>query len=200
VIGVRRKRGAADAPSVALVWGSSAAERELPFPCDGYLASPDGVYFRAISVDAPPAVMFRWLCQLRVAPYSYDWLDNPGFYAGRPSPRTLTPGLEALEAGQTFMTMFRLVAFETDRHLTLLARKFKRVFGEVAVTYMVLPEGEGCRLVVKLLGRYPRGLLGRILQPPMPWIDLFMMRRQLRTLKQLAEHEAGSSAPVSLRS
>lgn len=172
------------------VWGSTPVEREQAFPCDEQLAEPDGVYFRAVSVEAGPAIVFRWLCQLRVAPYSYDWLDNPGFYVGRPSPKTLTPGLDRLEPGQTFMTMFRLVASERDRHITLRARRFHRVFGEVAVTYMVFRDGEGCRLVVKLLGRYPRGLVGRVVQPPMPWVDLLIMRRQLLNLKRLAERDA----------
>jgi hypothetical protein len=50
---------------------------------------------------------------------------------------------------------------------------------------------EGCRLVVKLVGRYPHGRVGRLLlQPTMPWLDLFMMRRQLLNLKQLAERDA----------
>lgn len=178
-------------PSVAEAWGSTAAERELSFPCDDHLAAPDGVYFRAVSVDAPPAIAFRWLCQLRAAPYSYDWLDNPGFYVGRPSPRTLTPGLDRLELGQTFMTMFRLVAFEPDRHVTLRSHRFSRVFGAVAVTYVVVPAGKGCRLVVKLLDRSPRGLVGRVLQPSLPWLDLVMMRRQLLNLKGLAERDAG---------
>ena len=171
-------------------WGSTAEERKLAFPCDEHLADPDGIYFRAVAVQASPALVFRWLCQLRVAPYSYDWLDNPGFYLGRPSPKTLTPGLDRLKPGQTFMTMFRLVSFEPERHITLLAHRFHRVFGQVAVTYMVLPAGDGVRLVVKLLGRYPPGAVGRLLRQPMPWVDLVMMRRQLLNLKRLAERDA----------
>jgi hypothetical protein len=62
----------------------------------------------------------------------------------------------------------------------------------VCVTYTVAPAGEeGCRLVVKLVGRYPHGAVGRLLlQPTMPWLDLFMMRRQLLNLKGLAERDA----------
>jgi len=179
---------------VAQIWGSTPAERELPFPGDRHLTAPSDVFFRAISVGAPPATIFRWLCQLRVAPYSYDWLDNPGFYVGRKSPPTLTPGLEQLELGQTFMTMFKLVEFERDSHVTLLSHRFRWVFGDVCVTYMVVPTGEAnSRLVVKLLGRYPDGPVGRVLQPTMPWLDLFMMRRQLLNLKRLAERDAAHS-------
>jgi hypothetical protein len=75
--------------------------------------------FRGVTVRARAPVVFRWLCQLRVAPYSYDWLDN----LGRRSPRTLTPGAERLELGQRVMGIFELVGFEPDRHLTLRLRK-----------------------------------------------------------------------------
>lgn len=176
--------------SVVRNWGSRVSERELSFQCDAHLVDPDGSYFRAVSVNAPPSITFRWLCQLRIAPYSYDFVDNPGFYVGRPSPKTLTPGADALQVGQTFMTMFRLVDYEPDRHITLVSHRFSRIFGEVAVTYLVLPEPPGCRLVVKLLGRYAANPIGKLIQPPLPWLDLVMMHRQLTRLKRYAERDA----------
>ncbi|MFZ1178196.1 MAG: hypothetical protein WAO15_18365 [Mycobacterium sp.] len=48
--------------------------------------------------------MFSWLCQLRVAPNSYDALDN----LGRRSPRERNPELVHLQLGQRFMTVFAL--------------------------------------------------------------------------------------------
>ena len=168
--------------TIAHDWGSTPAERAMPFPCDRHLPNADDTLFRAVDVDATPAVTFRWLCQLRTAPYSYDWIDN----WGRTSPRTLTPGLEKLAVGQTVMTIFEVVDFEVDRHLTLLLRRGRAVFGDVACTYLVAPRSpDRSRIVVKMLVRYPG--LRRVAEQLFPLGDLVMMRKQLLTLKRLAE-------------
>ena len=125
-------------------WGETAAERAAPLPCDELLPDAQLVLHRAVDVAAPAAVMFRWLCQLRVAPYSYDLLDN----LGRRSPRTLTPGLEELAVGQRMCTIFTLASFTLDERMTLdlTDRTGLRLFGRVALTYAVSPAGStrGC--------------------------------------------------------
>ncbi len=139
--------------------------------------------FRGVTVRAGPPTVFRWLCQLRVAPYSYDWLDN----LGRRSPRMLTPGAERLELGQRVMGIFDLVGFEPDRHLTLRLRK-PGIFPPLAVSYLIAPRGtRECRLLAKLVVRERPGLRDRIGREIFPWLDWIMMRRQLLNLKQLAE-------------
>ncbi len=180
--------------SIAYTWGSTVAERAETFACDAWLTDADVVLYRGITIDAPPEVVFRWLCQLRAAPYSYDWIDN----FGRTSPRTLTPRLDALAVGQRVMTIFRLVAFEKDKHLTLeLATPASQtLFGQIALTYRVEPSSRGTargtargtRLVVKMRVRQtgPR-LVARVRTQLLAWGDLFMMRKQLLTLKELAE-------------
>jgi hypothetical protein len=170
-------------------WGSTAAERGRVFPCDSLIDDAQQELFRAIEVNAPAETLFRWLCQLRAAPYSYDRLDN----LGRRSPRELTPGLERLEVGQRVMTVFRLAAFEQGRSLTLISRG--RVFGAVVCTYEVSPLGpHASRLLVKLLV-CNTGPGRRLMQLILPAGDLVMMRRQLLNLKGLAETEAAGSPP-----
>ena len=164
-------------------WGATEADRAASFACDDHMPDADAAYFRAIEVDAPPQRTFRWLCQLRIAPYSYDWVDN----FGRRSPRQLTDGVDDLAVGQSVMRIFRLVAFQRDRHITITTRR-DRLFGDVAVTYMVRPVGpDRSRIVVKVLVRYPRGVRGVVLRRGLPLGDLVMMRKQLHTLKSLAE-------------
>jgi hypothetical protein len=165
-------------------WGSSPSEREEPFPCDGRIDTAD-VLFRAVDVDAPARIVFRWLCQLRVAPYSYDCIDN----LGRRSPRQLVEGLDQLEVGQRFMTIFRLVSFEEGCSITL--DSVTALFGRVVCTYRVAPSGANrSRLVVKLIFSAPPGPWGRVARRILPAGDFVMMRRQLLTLKGLAERDA----------
>jgi hypothetical protein len=170
--------------SVATTWGTSEEERALSFPCDQHLEACDAAYYRGVTVNASPEVIFRWLCQMRVAPYSYDWIDN----LGRQSPRKLTPGLDELEIGQRVM-IGELVDFEHPKHLTILS--ISGVLGDSADTYLIVPQDSGnCRLLVKLLVRYPKGPLGWFLRLLLPWGDLVMMRRQLLNFKELAERTA----------
>lgn len=150
--------------------------------CDEVLPAASLRLHRAISVDAPPRLVFRWLCQLRLAPYSYDVLDN----FARRSPRELKLGMEELEAGQAFMKIFRLVSFEPDREITLRAQR-------TAVSYAALPgkSPTTTRLLVRVLFAPPGGPIGgTLLGQGLALGDLVMMRKQLMTLKELAERDA----------
>ena len=170
--------------SVVTTWGSSAAERAAEYPCDGLIERPH-VVFRAIDIDAPSEIVFRWLCQMRVAPYSYDWIDN----FGRKSPRHLIAGLDQLETGQRFVAIFRLADFEAGRSITLDSNS--ALFGRAALTYRVDPVDEHrSRLVVKLAFAGRCGLHDRVLSLFLPAGDIAMMRKQLLTFMALAERDA----------
>src|SRR5512132_1508258 len=127
-------------------WNTTPQERAARFPCDDYLDTLVGRLTRAITIAAPPPIVFRWLCQLKVAPYSYDWLDN----RGRRNPRRLTPGAERLALGQRLL-VFELVEFQHEQSLTgVVQPRFQRLCGPLAVTYAIQPRHDGsCRLVVR---------------------------------------------------
>ncbi len=91
--------------------------------------------------------------------------------------------------------IFRLVSFEEGSSITLDSTT--RLFGRVAVTYRVSPgSGAANRLVAKLVVAVPRGPLGLVNRHLLPAGDLIMMRKQLRTLKELAERDASADQPV----
>ena len=175
-------------------WGSSPAERAAAFACDDLIESPDRVLFRAVDVAAPAALLFRWLCQLRVAPYSYDWIDN----LGRRSPPHLIEGLDELEVGQRFSTIFRLDSFEPGRSITLESTTAR--FGHVVITYAAVPRGPGTsRLVVKLAFVAPRGVVGVAVRWFLPAGDLVMMRKQLLTLRARGTRRSRTTVATPVR-
>jgi len=175
----------------ARVWGATPDEVVAHYPCDDLEFAHDDAFFRAVSVRAEPPLVRRWLRQLRVAPYSYDWLDN----FGRRSPPRLTPGLPPLEAGQRVMVIFRIVAAdENDVTVRLDSALGRALMGDFAGTYRVAPAaGGGARLIAKVLVRYPSGPYGRLLGRAMPHLDLFMFRKQLLTLQRYAERDQAAA-------
>jgi len=163
-------------------WGATADEVTRAYPADDAVGTPAVRMTRAIDVDAPVEVTWRWLCQIAVAPYSYDWVDN----GGHRSPRTLTPGADRLVVGQTMAKVFRLISFAEGRQFTCVTSpRGQRMFGPVAMTYAAEPSPLGSRIVCRIAAR--TGQLARARAYALAWGDLAMMRKQLRVLKALAE-------------
>jgi len=166
-------------------WNTVTEERSSSYPCEKFARPPYKRYLRAVDVDAPAEVVFRWLCQLKVAPYSYDWLDN----LGRRSPATLTPGAEELAVGQWVM-IGRIVEFEKDRHITIVGSpRADRLFGPVTLTYQVTSHAQNTARLIACITVTADSWLGRLRRSVLGVGDLVMMRRELLNFKRLAERQ-----------
>jgi hypothetical protein len=157
-------------------WGVTDEEVGRRYPCDDLVPAPVLQLWRGVTVDAPPSRVWPWLCQLRLAPYSYDWLDN----LGRRSPRELR-GLPDPRPGEPFSTLGgrrsvgRVLAVAPEEHLTAV------ILGAV-MSYVLRPEGGSTRLLLKIVMEREHWYA-----PALAVGDWPMARRQLLNLKALAE-------------
>ncbi|MCE5324415.1 hypothetical protein LLG46_14030 [bacterium] len=175
--------------SVAYTWGTTPEERKLEYACDRFWEKKgrECAFYRGVTINASPEVIYKWLCQIRVAPYSYDWIDN----LCRRSPRTLTPGIDDLSIGMHIQEMFEVIDFERDRSITVRAiprkMEYMRLL-DMVVTYMIVPRSDAnCRLLVKGYCNFTDDPLGRLSHKFLLWGDLIMMRKQLLNFKSLAQ-------------
>src|SRR5215471_10297157 len=98
-------------------WGVRDSEIVRSYPCDEFVTRPGLQAWRGVGVEAPAEAVWPWLTQVRVAPYSYDWIDN----LGRRSPRTLV-GLREPQVGERFSTaagraLGRIVSVDPGKQL-----------------------------------------------------------------------------------
>jgi len=64
-----------------LTWGATPEETEEPLPGDGIVQAPHFVATRAVTIDAPPSEVWKWILQIgsgRAGWYSIDRIDNGG--------------------------------------------------------------------------------------------------------------------------
>ncbi len=178
-----------------LHWGATDEEVAAPMAGDGLVPGPSFSATRAITIDAPPAIVWSWLVQAgfgRGGFYSYDLFDN----AGRPSATRILPELQHAAIGDrvpmtgkaTPTTAFRVAAVDPPR--TLLWVKPHSTW-----SWQLTPiaGGRATRLVTRLKDRYPwrsspgSALLSTIL---LEHGDFPMMRRMLLGLRARAERDA----------
>ncbi|RQX04048.1 polyketide cyclase [Micromonospora arida] len=157
-------------------WGVTNSETLRTYPCDDFVVSPTLQAWRGVRIDVPAPAVWPWVAQLRLAPYSYDWIDN----LGRRSPRQLE-GLPEPQVGESFTTaggrkLGRIVAVDPGRQLT------STIMGAF-MSYVLVPQEQGTtRLLLKVVMQTTRWVA-----PGLSVGDLIMARRQLLNLKKLAE-------------
>jgi hypothetical protein len=167
-------------------WGVTAAEVTRRYPCDDLAPGAGLQLWRGITVRASPRDVWPWVGQIRIAPYSYDWIDN----LGRRSPHELR-GLPEPVPGEHFTTAFgghrlgRIVAVTPGEQLT------GRIMGAV-MSYVLVAETRGTRLLLKVIAAG-----GRVRGPLLSVGDLVMARRQLLNLGRLAERTAVISSAAA---
>jgi hypothetical protein len=157
-------------------WGVSGSEVARPYPCDSFVAAPALRAWRGVSVAAPAAAVWPWVAQVRIAPYSYDWIDN----RGRRSPRELA-GLPEPRVGEHFTSvggrpLGQIVSVETGKQLT------GTIMGAYMSYVLVPQERDATRLLLKVVME-----TSRLRAYGLTLGDLVMARRQLLNLKRLAE-------------
>ena len=102
-----------------LRWGATSAEVESEMPGDDIVQQASFSATRAITVDAPPGMVWPWLAQLgfgRAGFYSYDLFDN----AARPSAERIMPEWQEIKVGDWVpmaakvneTTAFKIAGFE----------------------------------------------------------------------------------------
>jgi hypothetical protein len=160
-------------------WGVTREEIARRYPCDDLVAAPVLQAWRGVTVDARPDALWPWLAQIRLAPYSYDWLDN----RGRRSPRELR-GLPEPVVGEPFTAT---ASRPVGRILSVTQREqLTGIIGGAVMSYVVVPQGGSTRLLLKFVMAKVR-----VAATLMSLGDLVMARRQLLNLKRLAERSTG---------
>lgn len=156
-------------------WGVTADEIGRHYPCDDVVASPALQAWRGVTVHATPDRVWPWVAQIRLAPYSYDWIDN----LGRRSPRELL-NLPEPVVGEPF------TAAAGHRAGAVLSaapgRQLTGRIGGAVMSYVLVPQGDDTRLLMKIVTAK-----GRLVAPLLSVGDLVMARRQVLNFKRLAE-------------
>ena len=160
-------------------WGVTPDETSRHYPCDEIAPDPILQAWMGVTVRAEPEQVWLWVKQIRLAPYSYDWIDN----LGRRSPQQLrvipdpVPG-EPFTKAMGGRRCGQVLTVAPGEQLT------GRIMGAV-MSYVLVPMGSTTRLLLKVVTSR-----GRRTAPLLSVGDLVMARRQLLNLARLAERTA----------
>lgn len=154
---------------------------------------------RRVEINAGAPDIFVWLNQLRLAPYSYDFIDNKR----RKSPRYIIENLPPLKINTHFLLSFHILEFEDNSFIacrfcepinTPLSIYLRGLFLE----YRIVKQGDRSILWCKIKGYYNTDLSSRGFFIFFSAINKIMMNKQLKNLKKLSELTAAGKIEVRM--
>ncbi|MEV0168853.1 SRPBCC family protein [Nonomuraea fuscirosea] len=175
-----------------LRWGATRGETTRPLPGDDIVPRPHVAATRAITIDAPPEAVWPWLAQMgghpRAGWYAYDHITNDDY----PSADQILPGLQRLHVGDLLPTPpveggYTVERIVPGRELVLAIRAFHVT---VSWAIVLLGDEEHTRLLFRQRLHCRPGLPGLVYLLLSESADFLITRRQLTTIKTLAEKAA----------
>lgn len=149
--------------------------------------------FRRIEIPATAPDIFVWLKQLRVAPYSYDYLDN----RGKKSPDYIIENLPPLKVNTHYLLAFHIFGFEEN---SFIACRFCEPVNPPVNLYMkglffeyrITVHGTKAELWCKIKGYINKDISSRGFFIIFSVANKIMMARQLKNIRKLSElHASG---------
>ena len=143
---------------------------------------------RYIEVRANASNIFVWLKQLRIAPYSYDLIDN----RGKKSPDYIIADLPALKINTHYLLAFHIFEFEEN---SFIACRFCEPINPPVNLYMkslffeyrIEEQGTKTKLWCKIKGYFNTDISSKGFFFIFSVVNKIMMKRQLKNIKKLSE-------------
>jgi hypothetical protein len=144
--------------------------------------------YRSIEIATGPSEIFTWLKQLRIAPYSYDLIDN----RWRKSPDYIVENLPPLKVNAHYLLAFHVLEFEENSFIACrfcepINTPVNLYMKSLFIEYRIAGQGSKSKLWCKLKGHYNRDILSIGFFYTFSVVNKIMMTRQLKNIKRFSE-------------
>jgi len=143
---------------------------------------------RRIEIKATASDIFIWLKQLRIAPYSYDFIDN----RFRKSPDYIIQNLPPLKISAHFLLAFHITEFEENsfiagRYCEPVNSPVNLYMKDMYVEYRIEEKAANTILWCKIKGYFNTDISSRGFFFIFSVVNKIMTERQLSNIKKLSE-------------
>jgi hypothetical protein len=143
---------------------------------------------RCIEISANASDIFVWLKQLRIAPYSYDFIDN----RCRKSPDYIIENLPPLKVSTHYLLSFHIFEFLENsfiacRFCVPINKPLTFYMKDLFIEYRIEEQGTKAKLWCKIKGYYNRDMSSKGFFSVFSILNKIMMTRQLKNIKKLSE-------------
>jgi hypothetical protein len=189
----------------------SPRQGNIQLPGDELIPDPADLTTLAVTIDAPPGEVWRWLVQIgqdRGGLYSYDWLENAfGLHIHsadeiRDEWQQLAPGDQVRLVPKGWLGLpdglaLPVARVDPGRSLVLREQPPQQPWDAVW-SFHIVPLGPGrCRLISRSRSARPHGA-ARLATPMLEPVTVVMTRKMLLGIKQRAEqHAARDEEPAA---
>ena len=168
--------------------------KSLSIPCFFIDSLPDisntdcRELLRCIEIHADASDIFVWLKQLRIAPYSYDFIDN----RFRKSPDYIIENLPPLKVNTHYLLAFHIFEFEENSFIVCrfcepINPPVNLYMKDLYFEYRIVKQGAKTKLWCKIKGYFNTDISSKGFFFIFSVVNKIMMTRQLKNIKRFSE-------------